>query len=238
VGTFSLASGAEEIALHELGHTAFGLADEYEYYQGCGVDTDRNNHPNSEPAEANVTLNTDRATLKWGRFVATSTPVPTTRNADCAQCDPQASSLPVGTVGLFEGAHYYHCGAYRPEFDCKMRNLGEPFCAVCRDRIRTVLAPYLQDFVSTAIGRVKLLRVHRALGFGPPSDHIPVHVVTQLDSEPNKFMGFPLRDGQDRPVHQEWLDDLRIAFSSGRRVGIEYGYTGGNNQLIRHIRLL
>src|SRR5918997_805747 len=131
VGTFSRATGAEEIALHELGHTAFGLADEYEYFRGCGVDTDRNNHPASEPAEVNVTTNTDRTTLKWGRFVAASTPVPTTRNADCTRCDPQASPVAAGTVGLFEGAHYFHCGAFRPEFDCKIWNLGDPFCDVC-----------------------------------------------------------------------------------------------------------
>jgi hypothetical protein len=144
VGTFSRATGAEEIALHELGHTAFGLADEYEYFRGCGVDTDRNNHPASEPAEVNVTANTNRATLKWRRFVAASTPLPTTKNADCTRCDPQASPVAAGTVGLFEGAHYYHCGAFRPEFDCKMRNLGDPFCAVCSERIRRVLAPYLR----------------------------------------------------------------------------------------------
>lgn len=143
VGTFSLAPGAEEIALHELGHTAFGLADEYEYFRGCGSgETDRNNHPANEPAEVNVTVNTDRATLKWQQLVATSTAIPTTRNANCAQCDPQASPVAAGTVGLFEGAHYYHCGAFRPEFTCKMRVLGDPFCAVCRGRIRAILAPY------------------------------------------------------------------------------------------------
>ncbi len=149
VCTFSLAPDAEEIALHELGHTAFGLADEYESYEGCkSGETDRNKHPNSEPAEVNVTINTDRATLKWRRFVTAST-LPTTTNADCTKCDPQSSPVPAGTVGLFEGAHYYHCGAFRPEFDCKMRDLGVqgsrfPFCAVCSERIRRVLAPYLR----------------------------------------------------------------------------------------------
>ena len=34
VGTYSLAGGATEIAIHEMGHTAFGLADEYPYYAG------------------------------------------------------------------------------------------------------------------------------------------------------------------------------------------------------------
>jgi hypothetical protein len=151
VATFSLAPNAEEIGLHELGHTAFGLADEYEYYQGCGVDTDRNNHPASEPAESNVTVNTNRSTLKWRHLVAASTAIPTTRNTDCTQCDPQASPVPARTVGLFEGAHYYHCGSFRPEFNCRMRALGNPFCAVCRERIRTVLAPYLPPVPPVAV---------------------------------------------------------------------------------------
>jgi hypothetical protein len=147
VGTFSLAPAAEEIALHELGHVAFGMADEYEYYRGCGVYTARNIHPPGEPAEANVTLNIDRATLKWRRFVAVSALIPTTSNADCTQCGPQISPVPTGTGGLFEGAHYYYCEAFRPKFNCKMRALGMPFCAVCRERIRTVLTPHLDVIV-------------------------------------------------------------------------------------------
>jgi hypothetical protein len=142
VGTFSLATNAEQIALHELGHVAFGLADEYEYRQGCGVDTDRNNHPANEPAEVNVTVNTNQATLKWRHLVAPSTDIPTTENDDCTQCDPQDSPVPDGTVGLFEGAHYYHCDAFRPEYTCKMRRHTDTFCAICQERIRTVLARY------------------------------------------------------------------------------------------------
>src|SRR5215208_941303 len=34
IGTYSLANGATEIAIHELGHTAYRLADEYPYYAG------------------------------------------------------------------------------------------------------------------------------------------------------------------------------------------------------------
>jgi hypothetical protein len=143
VGVFSLASGAEEIALHEMGHSAFSLADEYPSYLGCGIDIDRDHHPGFEPFEANVTVNTDRATLKWRYLVAQTTPIPTTSNADCTQCDPQPDPQPTGTVGLYEGAHYYHCGAFRPEFNCKMRELGPPFCAVCQQRIRTVLDPFV-----------------------------------------------------------------------------------------------
>jgi hypothetical protein len=35
VAVFSLAPNAQEIAVHEMGHTAFGLTDEYESYAGC-----------------------------------------------------------------------------------------------------------------------------------------------------------------------------------------------------------
>jgi hypothetical protein len=64
VGTYSLAAGATEIAIHEMGHTAFGLADEYAYYAG-GAETGHDHHPAGEPTEPNVTTNSNRATLKW-----------------------------------------------------------------------------------------------------------------------------------------------------------------------------
>lgn len=146
VATVSMAAGANEIGLHEMGHTAFGLADEYEYWAGCGVDTANNNHPASEPSEPNVTIDNNRSSIKWASLIAASTPMPTTNNADCTLCDPQPNPLPVGTVGAFEGAHYYHCDAYRPEFNCKMRALGYPFCAVCKQRIRQTLSPFMPDF--------------------------------------------------------------------------------------------
>ncbi len=49
VGTFSLANGALEIAIHELGHTAFGLADEYDYWAG-GNEPGQAHHPPGEPS--------------------------------------------------------------------------------------------------------------------------------------------------------------------------------------------
>jgi hypothetical protein len=143
VAVFSLAAGANEIALHEMGHTAFGLADEYEYFQGCGAETDHDHHDAVEPAEPNVTVNSDRATIKWASLIDAATPVPTTSNADCSQCDPQPSPVPAGTVGAFEGAHYFHCGAFRPAFDCRMRNIVQPFCPVCQQRIRDTISPFL-----------------------------------------------------------------------------------------------
>jgi hypothetical protein len=139
VAVYSLAGGANEIALHEIGHTAFGLADEYPYYAG-GVEPDRAHHPPVEPSEPNVTIDSNRATLKWNWAVASTTPVPTMSNPDCASVDERPSPVPPGTTGLFEGAHYYHCDAYRPEHDCRMRTLGQPFCRVCRQVIATRIA--------------------------------------------------------------------------------------------------
>lgn len=60
--------------------------------------------------------------------------------------------MPPGTVGAFEGAHYYHCGAYRPEFNCRMRQLGQPYCGVCRKRITETLSPHLPIVPQPASG--------------------------------------------------------------------------------------
>lgn len=140
VGTYSLAGGATEIAIHESGHTAFGLADEYPYYAG-GTETGHDQHPNTEPGEPNVTINRNRNTLKWGWAVAATTAIPTMSNPNCATVDDRPSTVPAGTVGTFEGAHYYHCNAFRPEHNCKMRELSVPFCRVCRQVIWNRMAP-------------------------------------------------------------------------------------------------
>ncbi len=131
-----------EATLHELGHAAFGLADEYEYWAGCGVDTTQANYTGGEPTQPNVTTDTNLGTIKWGDLINPATPMPTTSNANCAFCDPQPDPMPAGTVGAYEGGRYYHCGIFRPEFNCMMRNL-TPFCAVCEQRIRDTLQPYM-----------------------------------------------------------------------------------------------
>ncbi len=143
VPTFSKAPNAFEIALHEMGHSAFGLADEYEYFVGCAADQGHDNHGNSEPSQPNITTKNNRASVKWRSLIQPATAVPTTQNANCAGCDPQPSPVPAGTVGLFEGADYFHCRVYRPEFNCRMRNLNQPFCAVCQQVIEKKLAPFL-----------------------------------------------------------------------------------------------
>jgi hypothetical protein len=143
IAVFSLAPGAQEIGIHEMGHTAFGFADEYEYYAGCGVDVDHDHHPGTEPTHPNVTINTNRDTIKWRDLIHSTTPLPTMANPNCSNCDPNPSPVPADTVGAFEGADYYHCGSYRPQFNCRMRALGNPFCAVCQQVIMNTLSPFL-----------------------------------------------------------------------------------------------
>jgi hypothetical protein len=139
VATFSLHSSAMEIAIHEMGHTAFKLADEYAFYSSAS-EPGHDHHPQEEPTAPNITIETDRSRLKWRWAVAGSTPLPTTRNGDCSKPDPQMNPFPLDPVGCYEGAHYYHCGAYRPQFDCKMRQLGYQFCKVCESVIDNYFA--------------------------------------------------------------------------------------------------
>jgi hypothetical protein len=134
------------MALHEMGHAAFGLADEYEYWAGCGVDPPgtRDHHPNVEPQQPNVTTNA--TALKWNSLLPNPASVAGVfPNPDCTQCLP-ATNPQLGTtwpdIGAFEGAHYYHCGAYRPQFDCRMRNLPAGFCRVCSAEITQTLTPF------------------------------------------------------------------------------------------------
>lgn len=129
-----------QILIHEMGHSIFGLADEYEYYQGCTVsEPAQNKWTFGEPPKPNITAS-KTASGKWADLINTAT-LPTTTNPNCGQCDPQASPGS-NLVGTFEGAGYYHCGLYRPQFDCKMRKLSAPFCAVCSRIISDFLTPF------------------------------------------------------------------------------------------------
>jgi hypothetical protein len=109
--TISMDSASAEIALHELGHSFAGLADEYDYggmmpYEG-----------------PNVTAETDREFIKWNGWIEETTPIPT----------PEMSTYSE-VIGLFEGAVYQAIGWYRPKLDCKMKILGVPFCEVCTEQ--------------------------------------------------------------------------------------------------------
>jgi len=107
------------ILVHESGHTLGGLGDEYTTpYPGF---------PNVE--EPNTTTNTNLSQIKWNAWIPTNTPIPT----------PFTSTY-IGTVGLFQGAHYHAAGWYRPYENCCMQSFGVGFCPVCQETL--VLAIY------------------------------------------------------------------------------------------------
>lgn len=155
IATFSTNASAADIGLHEMGHTAFGLADEYASYQGCDTgETGHDHYHGGEPSEPNVTKNAYVNTIKW-RSVLTNPAdgLPTTSNANCSECDPQPNPQSDDYVGAYEGARYFHCGCYRPSFNCRMRELNQAFCAVCQKAISDTLQPFLP-----AAGRPTLRR--------------------------------------------------------------------------------
>ena len=127
---------AAEIGIHEMGHSAFGLADEY---GGNGTGT-----PAGEPPKPNVTRDTNRATNKWRTLIAATTPMPSQCDANCtvSTCVSPTTPPAAGAVGTYEGAIYSNCNTYRPLPSCYMRDYA-PFCPVCAGVIRQTLQPYL-----------------------------------------------------------------------------------------------
>jgi len=122
----SISPGFAGIITHELGHKIGALADEYDCYVCDGSDANRT-YVGPEPASANLTKQTARASIKWNALIAPTTPLPTTVDT------------PPGVVGIWEGGGYYRFGSYRPQLRCHMRATGDPFCAVCEREMRTIL---------------------------------------------------------------------------------------------------
>ena len=98
----------------------------------------------------NLTINTDRNTLKWRSFVRSDTPIPTGVAAHEAVTGAGISAgYTEGTkpadwddnqsVGLFEGGGTVTRGIYRPVISCRMRDNTPPFCPVCNLWMKGVL---------------------------------------------------------------------------------------------------
>lgn len=107
-GSVATAAGsnaqAGQIAIHELGHSIGGLADEYDYPYAA--------YTGSEPREINVTK--DPTGAKWGEYLG--------------QPSPDG-----GVIAPVEGARYYKTGLYRPTANSIMRTLGKQFNSIGRD---------------------------------------------------------------------------------------------------------
>jgi len=112
------------VIAHEFGHGLGGLADEY-----CVA----GNYTGGESGSVDLTINTNRATLKWGNFVNPGTPVPT-GSGTCAgfnQGTKPATWDDNQDVGLFEGGGTMNTGIFRPVINCRMRSNSPAFCPVC-----------------------------------------------------------------------------------------------------------
>jgi hypothetical protein len=118
----SIAAGFDGLITHELAHDVGELADEYDCYVCDGSDSNRT-YSGNDPAEVNITNNTDRATTKWRDLINATTAIPTT------------SDTPPGVVGLWEGGGYYRRAMFRPQNNCHMRQTADPFCAVCARKL-------------------------------------------------------------------------------------------------------
>jgi len=119
---------------HECGHALGGLADEYHQQN--------NAYSGGEPGQANVTANTNRATLKWRWAVAATTPIPT--GADNYTPPKPAGWNDNQGVGLFEGGSAnFATGIYRPVIDCRMKTNDPPFCPVCAAAMSAQTHPFL-----------------------------------------------------------------------------------------------
>jgi hypothetical protein len=158
VATCSTHVQASEIAIHEIGHSAYGLADEY---GGNGVGS-----PPGEFPEPNVTRDTNRATNKWRALIDASTPMPSACDASCAAstCVAPATPPAAGAVGTYEGGNYSDCNTYRPLPSCYMRDYG-PFCPVCSGVIRQTINPFLPaESVNLVTPSIQFLNVPSGIG--------------------------------------------------------------------------
>ena len=111
------------------------------------------------------------ASIKWKSVLSSlAHALPTTANANCSQCDPQRNPQAQDYVGAYEGARYMHCGCYRPSYNCRMRELGQPVLRRVPEgdprHARAVPAGRLPGAVVERAGRVRigLGDEHRASG--------------------------------------------------------------------------
>ncbi len=101
---------APQTALHELGHSFGGLADEY----GAEEGDEGSVYTGAEPTEVNVTKGISGT--KWSKWLGYDQPG-------------------VGVIGAYEGGFRYDKGIYRPALASKMLNSSQPFNAVSREKM-------------------------------------------------------------------------------------------------------
>ncbi len=92
-----------------------------------------------------------------------------------------------------------------------------------------VAYPWIFDVgsIRRASGRVSMLRVHEVgSGYGPDTDPTPGEVIVQLDTEPARTFGLPLRNDREEAVGVAQLELLRSSLEKGFPIHIEYEVVG------------
>ena len=121
---------AEEVFVHEFGHSFAGLGDEY-YDSSTSYEEFYN--IKIEPWEPNLTTLVNFES-KWKDMLPSGTSVPTPTLSD-----PKDNV----SMGVFEGGGYMAKGIYRPVMDCRMKtNLAQGFCPVCQRAIEKMIGYY------------------------------------------------------------------------------------------------
>ena len=121
---------AEEVFVHEFGHSFAGLGDEY-YDSSTSYEEFYN--IKIEPWEPNLTTLVNFES-KWKDMLPSGTSVPTPPLSD-----PKNNV----SIGVFEGGGYMAKGIYRPVMDCRMKtNQAQGFCPVCQRAIEKMIGYY------------------------------------------------------------------------------------------------
>lgn len=205
VGYLTLSSDFAEVFVHELGHSLFGLADEYEYDRD-GRFTD------PEPGAVNVTAQTTRETLvKWNDMILGSTPVPSEDDQDCDAESGSSPGFAVDLIGAYEGAMYHRCDIYRPQPDCMMRHSGHPFCSVCRRKIIRDLLDNLNADRSVRLNHLLVRDDHDPWPKGKGEIYIKYTLETGLETQEGRIPSsgeFSMDSGDSREL-QHTLGLLR-----------------------------
>jgi len=176
-----------EYVMHEMGHTAFGLADEYDFYESRANSSagDFFASMHSDLASPNVTTNPDRSQLKWRELARLSEGRPLcVKNLACDGCP--AVPVPALPIGMFEGGHYRPAGVFRPALTCRMRELGQPFCRVCAQAIHTTLRRFHQrPMLAAELSRVSFgnLLINRQWTLPLAVSNVGTGAVTDLRCE-------------------------------------------------------
>ncbi|MGH6635903.1 MAG: M64 family metallopeptidase [Gammaproteobacteria bacterium] len=211
IGYLTLSSDFADVFVHELGHSLFGLADEYEY---CEEGT----YTGAEPGAVNITTRTTRETLvKWNDLILESTPVPTEDGQDCDAENGTAADFPVDLIGAYEGAFYRRCSIYRPQPDCMMRHSGHAFCSVCRRKIIRDLVDNLNTDQSVRLTNLLIRDDHDPWPKGSGEIYIDYTLETGLEIQAGKIPSsgdFSMDSGDSRDL-QHTLGLLRTEGPGG-----------------------